>query len=65
MHVAVQESLEAGDVIALVSLDVQGACCAVSLRKTAWSGMEWAWHGKCESDTAALFKSNGKGILNP
>jgi len=20
----------------------------------------WAWHGKCESDTAALCKSNGK-----
>jgi len=23
----------------------------------AWA---WAWHGKCESDTAALCKSNGK-----
>jgi len=22
--------------------------------------MAWAWHGKCESDTAALCKSNGK-----
>ena len=22
--------------------------------------MAWAWHGKCESDMAALFKSNGK-----
>jgi len=39
-------------------------CCAVVLRRTAWSehGMDaaWAWHGKCESDTAALLKSNGK-----
>jgi len=38
--------------------------CAVTLRRTAWSGhgmgMAWAWHGKCESDTAALCKSNGK-----
>jgi hypothetical protein len=42
-------------------------CCAVALRRTArsehgmgaaWHGM--AWHGKCESDTAALCKSNGK-----
>ena len=23
-------------------------------------GMDMAWHGKCESDTAALCKSNGK-----
>ena len=37
-------------------------CCAV-----LWPGeerhgrsMAWAWHGKCESDTAALCKSNGK-----
>jgi len=34
------------------------------LRRTAWSehgmGAAWAWHGKCESDTAALCKSNGK-----
>jgi hypothetical protein len=30
-------------------------CCAVALRRTAW-----ARHGKCESDTAALYKSNGK-----
>jgi hypothetical protein len=30
-------------------------CCDVALRRTAW-----AWHGKCESDTAALCKSNGK-----
>ena len=37
--------------------------CAMALR-TAWSehgmGAAWAWHGKCESDTAALCKSNGK-----
>jgi hypothetical protein len=26
--------------------------------------MAWAWHGKCESDTAALSKSNGKDSLN-
>jgi hypothetical protein len=37
-------------------------CCAVALRRTAWSehGMGVAWHGKCESDTAALCKSNEK-----
>jgi hypothetical protein len=37
-------------------------CCAVALRRTAWSkrGMGMAWQGKCESDTAALCKSNGK-----
>jgi len=39
-------------------------CSAVALRRTAWSepgmGSAWAWHGKCESDTAALCKSNGK-----
>jgi len=45
-------------------------CCAVALRRTAWSehGMDaaWAWHGKCESATAALCKSNGKDhVLNP
>jgi len=38
--------------------------CAVALRRTAWSehgmGAAWAWHGKCESDTAALYKSNRK-----
>jgi len=43
-------------------------CCTVALR-TALSehgmGAAWAWHGKCESDTAALCKSNGKDILNP
>jgi hypothetical protein len=39
-------------------------CCAVDLKRTAWSkhgmGAAWAWHGKCESDMAALCKSNGK-----
>ena len=30
-------------------------CCAVALRRTALSE-----HGRCESDTAALCKSNGK-----
>jgi hypothetical protein len=39
-------------------------CCAVALRRTAWSehdmGAAWAWHGKCESDAAALCKSNGE-----
>ena len=41
--------------------------CAVALRRTVWSerGMGMAWHGKCESDTATLCKSNGKDILNP
>ena len=42
-------------------------CCAVASRRTSWSehGMStaWAWHGKCESDTAALCKSNGKVIF--
>ena len=37
-------------------------CCAVALRRTAWSGMAWARHGKCESDTAALCKSSGKPL---
>jgi len=36
------------------------ACCAVALGRTVC-----ARHGKCESDTAALCKSNGKDILNP
>jgi len=39
-------------------------CCAVALRITARSehgiGAAWARHGKCESDKAALCKSNGK-----
>jgi hypothetical protein len=39
-------------------------CCAVALKRTAWSehgvGAAWAWHGKCESDMAALCKSSGK-----
>jgi hypothetical protein len=42
-------------------------CCAVALRRKAWSeyGMSvaLAWHGKCESDTAALCKSNEKDTL--
>jgi hypothetical protein len=39
-------------------------CCAVALKRKAWSehGMG-VWHGKCESDTAALCKSNGKDTL--
>ena len=43
-----------GHSIARPSLDGR----AVTLRRTAWSE-----HGKCESDTAALCKSNGKDIL--
>jgi hypothetical protein len=35
-------------------------CCAVALRRTVWSEQAWAQHGKCESDMATLFKSNGK-----
>jgi len=35
-------------------------CCAVAFRRMAWSGMAWARHGKCESDTAALCEWNGK-----
>ena len=39
-------------------------CCAVALRRTAWSehgmGAACSWHGKCESYTTALCKSNGK-----
>jgi hypothetical protein len=42
-------------------------CCAVALRRTARSehgmGAAWAWHDKCESDTAALCKSNGENIF--
>jgi len=38
-------------------------CCAVALRRTAWSehgvGVAWAWQGKCEADMATLCKSNG------
>jgi hypothetical protein len=41
----------------------RGPCYVVALRITTWSehglGAAWAWHGKCESDTAALSKSNG------
>jgi hypothetical protein len=39
-------------------------CCAVALRRTAWSedrmDAAWAWRGRCESDKAALCKSNWK-----
>ena len=35
-------------------------CCAVALRKRHGQSMAWARHGKCESDTAAPCKSNGK-----
>ena len=41
--------------------------CAVALRRTARSehgmGMAWALRGKCESDTAALCKLNGKNMF--
>ena len=46
---------------------VHRPCCAVALRRTAWSehGMiaAWAWRGKCESEAAALFRSSGKDIF--
>jgi len=39
-------------------------CCGMALRRTELSehgmGVAWVWHGKCESDMAALCKSNGK-----
>jgi hypothetical protein len=39
-------------------------CCAVALIRTAWTehgkGVAREWHGKCESDTAALCISKGK-----
>jgi len=39
-------------------------CCAMAWTRTAWSehgmGAACAWHGECESDTAALCKPNGK-----
>jgi hypothetical protein len=42
----------------------QWPCCAMAFRRIAWSqhgmGAAWAWHGKGESDMAALCKSNGK-----
>jgi hypothetical protein len=45
----------------------QRPCCAVASSGTAWSehgmGAAWAWHAKCESDTAALCKSKGKDTL--
>jgi len=34
-------------------------CCGLEKKKHGQS-MAWARHGKCESDTAALCKSNGK-----
>ena len=37
-------------------------CCAVALERHGQS-TAWAWHGKCESDTAAPCKSNGKDTL--
>jgi hypothetical protein len=39
-------------------------CCAVALRRTAWSEHDMGIAFKCESETAALCKSNGKDILN-
>jgi hypothetical protein len=36
---------------------------AVLCRGLEKKGMVRAWHGKCESDTAALWKSNGKDTL--
>jgi hypothetical protein len=35
-------------------------CCGLEK-----NGMVGAWHGKCESDTAALYKSNGRHLLKP
>jgi len=35
-------------------------CRSVTLRRTAWSEQGMGQHGKCESDTAELCKSNGK-----
>jgi len=44
--------------------DYRRPYCAVSLRRTAWSEhgivAALALHGNCESDRAALCKSNGK-----
>jgi hypothetical protein len=46
--------------------------CAVTLRGLFQNGMVVTWHGNgrarhvmCESNTAALCKSNGKDSLNP
>ena len=41
----------------------QQLCCAVALRRKACQSMAWARHGKCELDTAALCKSNGKATF--
>ena len=40
-------------------------CRSSQGHSTAWSehGMGAAWHDKCESDTATLCKSNGKGTF--
>ena len=35
-------------------------CCDVALRKRYGQSMAWVRHGKWQSDTAALCKSNGK-----
>jgi len=44
-------------------------CCAVALGRRAWSehgmGAAWAWHGKCESDTAALVNQTGQTHSRP
>ena len=40
-------------------------CCAVALRRTAWSEHGWAWHGKCESDTAHCLNQMGKTHSKP
>jgi hypothetical protein len=39
--------------------------CAVALRSRFQNGMVMAWHGMCESNTAALCKSNGKDKSKP
>ena len=39
-------------------------CCAVALRRMAWSEHGMGMACKCESDTAALCKSNGKDTIN-
>jgi len=38
---------------------------STALRRTEWSehGMDMAWHDMCQSDSAALCKSNGKDIF--
>jgi len=34
----------------------QRPCCAVAWEERHVQSNSWAWHGKCESDTAALCK---------